>query len=625
MSDARTQVVEIWSRLVAGWAENLNNDGSRTLYDGIPNYAEHGGGSYEGFTRMMWGLGGWLSQPDRSPIIAWRGKEYDVEALMRRGIVNGCDPDSHGYWGVGEKHPDFGATTNQRTVETGQIGFSLWQTRSRIWDKLADHERDSILRFMEQFGQRPPVWFNNWALFWLLNHTFRKSVNADYDQDIIDDVVDNYLDRPYCGDGWYDDGPQRGVNHFDDYNYWVFSSHEIAWAMMDGDNKPARRDELLERVRLRMQHYPYFFAANGAYPEYGRSLAYKFARLVAPLFAYKMGVWPHSTGMLKRLVLRHIRWYVDRGAIRADGTLRQSLTATGNPSIIERYIATGSTYWAMLAFAGLWSLADDDPFWTVEEEPLPSEVGDYTKVFPQPGWIVTARNGEVHRFTAHTHDGTAYAHKYNKFQYSTLHPFNVGWDRGQPSPDSMLCLSDGVLRSHRWTNLNVALGEPGWMRIRYQQEIAGGIHTIDTTIIILGDMHIRAHRVQVDGRDLSAIEGSAPLGFDAGWVPDFQRSQNWIWAQVGPRAVGIKALKGYDSVGLFNGDGRLNSVYAEAAIPVLYVRALQPLHELVCLVYGGTAEAPAVMDTISVTGTTWHDDGTLTVQIAGRDLMTIPG
>ena len=40
--------------------------------------------------------------------------------------------------------------------------------------------------------------------------------------------------------------------------------------------------ELLDRVRRLMAHVPTFFAADGAWPEYGRSGAYKFARLVSP-------------------------------------------------------------------------------------------------------------------------------------------------------------------------------------------------------------------------------------------------------------------------------------------------------------------------------------------------------
>ncbi|HLV37157.1 MAG TPA: hypothetical protein VKY59_18695, partial [Spirillospora sp.] len=62
----RQEALDLWARLVAGWAHTLDNTGARTLMDGYPNRAD-GGGSYEGVTRMIWGLGGWLSQPGRTP------------------------------------------------------------------------------------------------------------------------------------------------------------------------------------------------------------------------------------------------------------------------------------------------------------------------------------------------------------------------------------------------------------------------------------------------------------------------------------------------------------------------------------------------------------------------------
>jgi hypothetical protein len=56
----RQDAESLWARLVAGWAEHLDPNGARLLIDGIPNRHD-AGGSYEGVTRMLWGLGGWLS------------------------------------------------------------------------------------------------------------------------------------------------------------------------------------------------------------------------------------------------------------------------------------------------------------------------------------------------------------------------------------------------------------------------------------------------------------------------------------------------------------------------------------------------------------------------------------
>ncbi len=484
------EAVAWWARLVAGWANHLNESGNRTLLDGIPNDRE-AGGSYEGVTRMLWGLGSWLSDPARPATLEWRGVTYNLEHLTYRALVNGCDPDAPGSWW---NEPVHRKDWDQRTVESAQVAFVLWQTRDRIWSRLTERERANVIGFLDQVGRKPSGWASNWALFWVLNHAARKALGAPYDQSIIDEVMNDYLDGVYCGNGWYDDSAARGVNYFDNYITWVFAMHVMAWSLMDGSSMPERRDELLDRVRAWMVHFPNFFAADGATIEYGRSLAYKFCRLGAPLWAYKLGIFPHSTGMLRRMVGRHLRWYIDRGAIRADGTLRQTLTASGSPDIIERYISTGAPYWAMQAFSGLWSLSDDDPFWTAEEEPLPAETSDFVKVFPQPGWVLTARAGHVSLYNAGVvHPG--YGNKYAKFVYSSRYPFNVSLEAGQPSLDSSLCLTDAGVRAHRQQVLAYAADESGWLRARYSIVVNGHRHSVDTTLIVLGDVHLRAHRL----------------------------------------------------------------------------------------------------------------------------------
>ena len=440
---------------------------------------------------------------------------------------------------------------------------------------------------------------------------------------IIEDVLGDYLDGVYCGDGWYDDSSQRGVGYFDDYNTWVFASHVLAWAQVDGHTWPVRRDELLDRISQWMANYPYFFAANGAYCEFGRSLAYKMARLGAPLWAYKLDVWPHSAGMLKRLVGRHLRWYADRGAIRADGTLRQSLTAGGSVEIAESYISTGATYWAMQAFGGLWSLADDDPFWESEEEPLPAETGDTIRVFPQPGWVVTATDGEVQRFNAGS--VKAIGPKYAKFVYGTLHPFNVGLSNGFAAPDNMLSLTDGTVRGQRTKNLAYAVGEPGWLRIHWEQTLNRHTHIINTVIVIRGEQHIRAHRITLDpasDNSLSAIEGSAPLGYIQGEVPIVDSGSHWQSASVVDRTSAIAGLQGYDNATLWEGTPGINSVYPFYVQPVLRVTNVQNNHELLCLVHTGNL----LQDDFSVSveiDATWQDDGSFQLTWDG-DLFDVP-
>lgn len=613
-----------WAHLVAGWADHLDDTGARTLIDGIPNRHD-AGGSYEGVTRMLWGLGGWLSQPDRDPVVWWRGREYDTVALTKRAILAGTDPRSIGYWGL----PQSPGSSDQRTVETGQVAFSLVQSRSHIWDTLTQTERDQIVAWLDACGQRPPTWRNNWALFWALNHACRKALGAPHEQAIIDDVL-QWLDEVYCGNGWYDDGATKEINHFDDYNLWVFSSHVLAWSQVDGHTAPERRDELLGRIREQMAHLPSFFAADGGYPLYGRSLAYKFARLGAPLWAYRAGAWPHSPGVLKRLVGRHLRWHEARGAIRADGTLRQELTYEGSPEIRETYIATGSTYWAMQAFGGLWSIGDDDPFWSAEEEELPVEQGDFVRVLPEPGWILVGdpASGEVHRFSSKSQGTPA---KYGKFVYSTAAPFNVGLVGGQPSPDSMLSLvCDGTI-GHKGMVLASAVGEDGWLRMRYRQTLAGFDHDIETVIVIDGERHLRAHRIHLaeGAPPVSAVEGAFALNHSAGAQPTVTVSQDppSSTAELAGRSVSITAINGYTSAQLpapWLGDSSLNSVSGRYVIPLLNIDRIGPVHDAISLVSIGSGQSVTDREEGGLPTCVWGSSGNVRVTWSKGTSVDVP-
>jgi hypothetical protein len=617
---------DLWARLLAGWAHSLDASGARTLIDGVPNAAD-AGGSYEGVTRMLWGLGGWLSHPSRPATLHWRGESFDLAALAQQALLAGTDPHSLGYWGRGPNSGEY----DQRTVESGQVAFFTWQTRERIWANLGAEQREHVVAWLDRFGQQPSFWRSNWALFWALNHASRKALGVRHQQATIESALD-YLDGVYCGDGWYDDGPQRGVKHFDDYNWWVFGTHVLAWAQCDGATQPERRARLLERVQQSMQHYPYFFAADGGYSEYGRSLSYKFARLGAPLWAYQIGCWPHGAGMLRRLVGRHLRWYIDRSAVRADGTLRQTLTGAGNLAVREPYISTGATYWAMLAFGALWSLADGDPFWSAEEQPLPVERGDFVKVFAQPGWIVagTHATGAVQRFNAGSTGH--YSAKYEKFLYSSTAPFNVGLADGAPAPDSMVCLTDDQSIGHRTGSLAAAVGAPGWLRMRYQQQLGGGTHTIDTTIVVRGELHLRAHRITLDPiaqQPIGALEGSAPLGYQDGELPQIasDSAAGWEYAAAGDRAVWLARLRGYDDqrrAASWRNCADLNSVYGQSILPLLSVSRLAPTHELICLVYTGAALADPAALVSHLDTADWHADGGFWVRWADGQEIEVP-
>src|SRR5690606_37364696 len=139
------------------------------------------------------------------------------------------------------------------------------------------------LRQWLDYFSPPNLTQSNWNRFWIVNLAFRKAMGWDYSQDLLDEAwrrIDSYA----RDGGWMTDHAREG--YFDDYNWWVFGSHELWWMQLDGPSDTARCDRVAARLRQRLEDYPYFFSGDGAYSEYGRSLSYKFARLGCPILAY---------------------------------------------------------------------------------------------------------------------------------------------------------------------------------------------------------------------------------------------------------------------------------------------------------------------------------------------------
>jgi hypothetical protein len=302
--------------------------------------------------------------------------------------------------------------------------------------------------------------------------------------------------------------------------------------------------------------------------------------------------------MLCRLVGVHLRWYADRGVLHADGTLRQALTSQGSVEIREGYISTGSSYWATQAFGGLWSIADDDAFWSVPESPLPVEQSDFVRVLREPGWVLVGdkRSGEVQRFSA---AGGRYPAKYGKFHYSTAAPFNVGLVDGSAAPDAMLSLVAGDDVGHRGMSIASSMGESGWLRFRFSQTVSNAEHHIESVLVPRGTRHLRIHRIELaEGSvGVSAVEGAAPLGYAPGDDIQSGRTETLSWAlareRSGSRYVSIRAIQGYSSVDkptAWKGRFDLNSVYGRYVLPQLRVDAVESGAVLVSLVTIGTEE-----------------------------------
>lgn len=462
--------------------------------------------SATGVTRMMPALAAWVAgkrQPESGAL----------DALVK-AFRNGTDPASPDYW---LPNPD--RTQNQRQVESSIVAWSLWTARDHVLPALTQSERKNVAAWLASCTKHP-VRGNNWAWFTAVNLAVCARLSEKYPEFQSDEafmLADlKVLDSMATGDsGWYNDGFKGHA--YDYYNSWVFASHFLYWNALVGPRYPEYQKRFSDRLARYLETAPYFFAGHGGHVLYGRSLIYRWGVLTPFVLAYQQKLWPHSPGLLRRLVLRNILWQADLGAFDAQaGKLRESYTPAGTRDIRESYIDGGHPYWGMQAFA-FWEIPDDDPFWTAPEEPLPIEKSDYSIALPEAGLLlVGARaSGHVRLFNAlSTRPDAHYRDKYDKLVYSSHFPFAVNHTPDRPTLDNILALRNtatGAIAIRGEVSNPVVEAEK--IELDYSITLGPVTARVHTEIRYFGEFESRQHLVQVSGGpfdNLELVEGGMP-------------------------------------------------------------------------------------------------------------------
>jgi hypothetical protein len=297
------------------------------------------------------------------------------------GLTAGTDPSSPQRWPRLDE-------IDQAKVEAASIVIALHETRPWIWDRLADGVRARVLDWLAAF---PGAWVpdNNWVWFRAVAAAFSRSAGGTWDQNDIDHAITRTEDW-YAGDGWYTDG---GTRNFDHYNGWAMHLYPLWYCRIAGE---LAEQGLAERYRSRLRRYladaAHLVGGDGAPLFQGRSLTYRFAALAPFLVGALFDATPLAPGLTRRIASGMLRYFLDAGCLREDGTL--SIGWHGEfTDIRQLYSGPGSPYWASKGFAGL-LLPPDGPVWQATEEPLPVERGDFTRVARAPGWVISGTSAD---------------------------------------------------------------------------------------------------------------------------------------------------------------------------------------------------------------------------------------
>ncbi len=523
----------------------------------------------EFITRNMEAMGAWLSQPARPTMITTTRGTLDVEEMMRKALANGTDPASGVTWETAAT-----GSTSQLDVESGSIAWGTFVAGARVLSKLTPAQTANLQTWM--YNHTLGVQDQNWNDFYIVANSFLKSQGWKSNAATLATDLGK-IEGMFKGNGWYTDG---ATHVFDEYNNTVFVPDAVAWSVMTGNDDPTKRSTNMMRIRRFLQDQPYFFGTNGMHPEFGRSTAYKSARLTGLLIAYYIDrtyntpdkwnlgfkVLPETftVGMLRRIVRQQLNYYFSKALDPATGLLVQAATLNGSYDIAEDYISPGSTSWSMRAFGPLFLIPDADPFWTTPEEPLPVETADYNQWLATPGFLLsgTKSTGNVILFNAgatfSTSHTPSYILKYGKFAYSSQFGFCVANDSDTwRNPDNAIQIGVGSTWGHR--------DEPGAfasqvntpttavLSMKHSQAVGSAKFDVRTILFVKNEFHVRVNKVTPNGftGSYQLREGGFAIGLDtanSGTTMQDAAKTAWVYT-AGAEGFGLVApLKTYDGL-----------------------------------------------------------------------------
>ena len=537
--DTRAELTGRFEQILLGFLHNAHaTSGDYTVCDfpggtKLKGCCTPGGKTYTSVARMLPALAEFVAAKQPTP----RGAP-DLGAVLLSIYRTAFDPKHLDYWAE-----PTGSKPTQRTVESSLVAFALVRLGPDFVRQLSSEERARVNRWLASCTVVPER-TNNHAWFTAVNQAARLKLSRTFpefkgdeawmiaDLEAMEGLAAN------AADGWYSDDPKLTV--YDYYNFWTFGNFPLFWARVAGDLYPEWRARLHARAREFLQNTPYFFGADGAVPLFGRSLIYRWALLSPLLLGYEQGVWPHSPGLLRRIVRQNFAWWWRLGAYDEQrGKLRETLSAEGTPGVSEPYIDNGHPYWAMQAFT-FFALPANDPLWTVPEEPLPVERGDFRVRIAGPRMLLTGTkaSGQVRWLQAkNTPRRDYYRDKYNKFTASSSFPFNVLTDAKEFAPfDETLVLRDpqtGACAARIFPDDGVLL-EDG-VRTSWRATLGGEVRVV-STIRLEGDFEFRSHVLTPAGarpprRAIEVVEGSHALGLAADEKAVQQAAANWLALQ----------------------------------------------------------------------------------------------
>lgn len=496
---------------------------------------------FEGFARPLWGL---------APLAAGGGP-FDGWEEYRKGLTNGTDPDHPEYWG---SIPDY----SQKAVELAPLGLGLALAPESLWGPLSAETRSAVTTWMRGV-EKIDLPDNNWLWFRVLATLGLRSVGADHDWSRVERDLDR-LESFAFDDGWYGDGPD---GHCDYYSAWELQTDALVYSALVEDDE--RTSRFCERATEFAKEFQYWFDDDGAGLPFGRSLTYRFAQGAfwgALAFADVEALpWRQVRGLWQR----HLQWWLDQPILTDGGVLSLGYRYP-TLKMTEPYNSPSSPYWGMKTFLPL-ALPNDHPFWTVDPTPLPELERECVQ--PSPGMVLCRDRGDVTALVAGA--DVPYAHKYNKFAYSTTFGFGVASDShglAKAGVDSTLALSEDGDHFRARTGVTDTSVDGGVVHSQWEP---WPDTTVETWLVPSTPWHVRIHRMEL-GRPLHNVDGGFALGRNEDENSDGideQVSAGSAFTRSSVGCSGVRDLSASRTGVVVDQDPNTNLLFPRSSVPVL--------------------------------------------------------
>lgn len=397
-------------------------------------------------------------------------------------------------------------TAGQPMVESASVALALRLTRPWLWDRLDDGVRDRTEEWLRGALRHVPA-PNNWYLFPFTVAGFLESVGrGDAETAGVRSRALALLEGWYAGQGWYADGEGRAFDH---YNGWALHLYPVLDAHLGAnlDAAPHRPDPHGERLRTHLDSFSLLFGADGAPIHFGRSLTYRFASASAVGLGAVTGHTPLTPGASRRLISGSLRYFLDRGAVGADGLLGLGWHGP-HGATLQRYSGPASPYWASKAFVCLLA-PPTHPLWTATEEAAPAEGPDRVLALPAPGLLIQSTRADgIVRLHNHGSDHVGPDEPeaardedplYSRQAYST----RSGPTEAANTPDNHLAVVVAGARSVRRRIHPLGAGQGdgwGWAASWHRPVFPGAPPTVpglrvESVTFVRGRHELRVHRV----------------------------------------------------------------------------------------------------------------------------------